>query len=183
MVTEPAVGASRPRISRIVVVLPAPFGPRKPVIFPGATSNDRSSTAVVAPYLLVRLRASIMLGLPLSIAETKSTGSLPPPRRRRLQFAPLKASQARKQDRDQPDQRPRQIRPGRRRAGEERVPAALALGHLGQDERPGLQIVNRRVPQPVGRQHVPGYLGRGTQGTDVKGLAQGPDHPGQPGDA
>jgi hypothetical protein len=29
----------------MVVVLPAPFGPRKPVTRPGRTVNDRSSTA------------------------------------------------------------------------------------------------------------------------------------------
>ena len=59
-VTVPAVGRSRPRIIRMVVVLPAPFGPRKPVIFPGSTRKDRPSTAVVPPYRLVRRDASIM---------------------------------------------------------------------------------------------------------------------------
>src|SRR5262249_47594338 len=44
----------------MVVVFPAPFGPRKPVILPGSTVNDRLSTARVSPYLLVRLRASII---------------------------------------------------------------------------------------------------------------------------
>ncbi len=34
---------------RMVVDLPAPLGPRKPVTTPGTTSNDRSSTAVKAP--------------------------------------------------------------------------------------------------------------------------------------
>jgi hypothetical protein len=48
-VTAPCVGASRPRIIRMVVVLPAPFGPRKPVTRPGLMENDRSSTAVVEP--------------------------------------------------------------------------------------------------------------------------------------
>jgi hypothetical protein len=48
-VTEPRVGRSRPRISRIVVVLPAPFGPRKPVINPGSTRNDSRSTATLSP--------------------------------------------------------------------------------------------------------------------------------------
>src|SRR5690242_844076 len=45
---------------RMVVDLPAPFGPRKPVTSPGRTVNDRSSTAVVSPYLFVRFRTSIM---------------------------------------------------------------------------------------------------------------------------
>src|ERR1700751_1478824 len=64
MVTVPDVGRSRPRMSRIVVVLPAPFGPRNPVILPGATLNDKLSTATVSPYRLVRPRASIMYAAP-----------------------------------------------------------------------------------------------------------------------
>jgi hypothetical protein len=43
------VGRNRPIIMRIVVVLPAPFGPRKPKISPRATSSERSSTAVKEP--------------------------------------------------------------------------------------------------------------------------------------
>src|ERR1035438_6738252 len=42
---SPADGRSRPRIIRIVVVLPAPLGPRNPVTRPGLILNDRSSTA------------------------------------------------------------------------------------------------------------------------------------------
>src|SRR5579864_6980571 len=38
---------------RMVVVLPAPFGPRKPTICPLATSNVIWSTAVVRAYRLV----------------------------------------------------------------------------------------------------------------------------------
>src|SRR5438105_3045695 len=41
----PASGASRPMISRMVVDLPAPFGPRKPVTCPAGTSKLRSSAA------------------------------------------------------------------------------------------------------------------------------------------
>ena len=36
-VAPPALGASSPRIMRMVVDLPAPFGPRKPVTRPGRT--------------------------------------------------------------------------------------------------------------------------------------------------
>ena len=36
-VTVPLVGRSSPTIIRIVVDLPAPFGPRKPVTRPGLT--------------------------------------------------------------------------------------------------------------------------------------------------
>src|SRR3954469_25097950 len=48
------VGASSPRISRSVVDLPDPFGPRKPVTTPGRTTNDKSSTARLSPYSFVR---------------------------------------------------------------------------------------------------------------------------------
>ena len=44
----------------MVVVLPAPFGPRKPVTFPGATSNDRLLTATFSPYRLLSPRTSII---------------------------------------------------------------------------------------------------------------------------
>jgi hypothetical protein len=37
----------------MVVVLPAPFGPRKPVTWPGRTVKVRSSTAVTGPDRLV----------------------------------------------------------------------------------------------------------------------------------
>ncbi|SLI22074.1 Uncharacterised protein [Mycobacteroides abscessus subsp. abscessus] len=49
MSAVPAVGVSSPRIIRIVVDLPAPFGPRKPVTCPGFTVKVRSSTAAVRP--------------------------------------------------------------------------------------------------------------------------------------
>jgi len=45
---------------RIVVDLPAPLGPRKPVTRPGWTVNETSSTAIFCPYLLLRWIASIM---------------------------------------------------------------------------------------------------------------------------
>ena len=48
-VADPAVGASSPRIIRMVVDLPAPLGPRNPVTMPGRTVKLRSSTAVVGP--------------------------------------------------------------------------------------------------------------------------------------
>src|SRR5215471_9077972 len=60
MVAVPDWGRSRPRISRIVVDLPAPFGPRNPVTLPGSTANDRWSTATLCPKRLVRSRTSII---------------------------------------------------------------------------------------------------------------------------
>src|SRR5919109_3843224 len=43
--TSPLVGYSKPESILSVVVLPAPLGPRKPTISPGATSNEMPSTA------------------------------------------------------------------------------------------------------------------------------------------
>jgi NAD(P)H-binding len=43
IMTEPLVGWSRPRIIRMVVDFPAPFGPRKPVTVPGWTVNVRAN--------------------------------------------------------------------------------------------------------------------------------------------
>ena len=47
--TVPEVGRSSPRIIRIVVDLPAPFGPRNPVTCPGLTWKSIPSTATVWP--------------------------------------------------------------------------------------------------------------------------------------
>jgi hypothetical protein len=58
--TVPLVGRSRPAIIRIVVDLPAPFGPRNPVTTPGSTTKLSWSTAVLSPYRLVRPSISIM---------------------------------------------------------------------------------------------------------------------------
>lgn len=49
IVTWPEVGRSRPSIIRMVVDLPDPLGPRKPVTAPGRTWNERLYTAVFAP--------------------------------------------------------------------------------------------------------------------------------------
>ena len=49
MVARPEVPDMVPERIRIVVDLPAPFGPRKPTISPGATEKLRSSTAVREP--------------------------------------------------------------------------------------------------------------------------------------
>ena len=53
MLTRPPSGSNRPTTHPIVVVLPAPFGPNSPSVSPGATQNDRSSTATIGPYRLV----------------------------------------------------------------------------------------------------------------------------------
>src|SRR5690606_41383861 len=59
MVATPEVGVTRPSTMRSVVVLPAPFGPRKPVTLPGSTTNDRLSTALTLRYCFVRLETTI----------------------------------------------------------------------------------------------------------------------------
>src|SRR6476646_12010757 len=78
-VTEPLVGSSRPRIIRIVVDFPAPFGPRKPVTVPGRTVNVRSETAVVGPYRLVSSWISIMKST-LPNGRVSVIGAPSPPR-------------------------------------------------------------------------------------------------------
>ena len=48
-VTRPDVAVVKPAIMRIVVVLPAPLGPRKPTISPRSTVNERSWMMVLEP--------------------------------------------------------------------------------------------------------------------------------------
>ena len=48
-VALPTVAATRPTRIRSVVVLPAPFGPRKPVTRPGSTVKLRLRTATAPP--------------------------------------------------------------------------------------------------------------------------------------
>ena len=45
----PAVGSVRPSNIRIVVVLPAPFGPSRPNTSPRSMRSDRWSTATLSP--------------------------------------------------------------------------------------------------------------------------------------
>ena len=52
----PAVGCTKPRIIRKVVVFPAPLGPINPVMVPGLTSKLRSFTAVTLPKRFVSPR-------------------------------------------------------------------------------------------------------------------------------
>ena len=50
----PDVGERKPISVRIVVVFPAPFGPRKPNTSPAATLRLNPETAVSEPYRFVR---------------------------------------------------------------------------------------------------------------------------------
>ena len=56
----PASGSERPTSIRIVVVLPAPLGPRNPVTVPGSQRKETSLTTVRPPRRFVSPVASIM---------------------------------------------------------------------------------------------------------------------------
>src|SRR5438876_3724501 len=56
---EPRVGRSRSSSIRIIVVLPAPFRPRKPKISPRRTTSETPRTAWTDPYDFARSRSSI----------------------------------------------------------------------------------------------------------------------------
>ena len=49
MTIEPAVGRIRPEMTRISVVLPAPFGPMTPTASPARTSSETSNSAWKVP--------------------------------------------------------------------------------------------------------------------------------------
>src|SRR5436309_10682244 len=57
----PSVGGRKQVNMRIVVVLPAPLGPRNPTTSPFCTSNEMWSTAVLRAYFLVRSLTLIMI--------------------------------------------------------------------------------------------------------------------------
>ena len=54
----PLLGLASPSSIRSVVVFPAPFGPRKPVIVPGSSANDSESTASTEPNRFVNESAT-----------------------------------------------------------------------------------------------------------------------------
>jgi hypothetical protein len=56
----PEVGGMKPVTMRMVVDLPAPFGPRKPSTSPRSTENEMPSTARLAPKVLTRFSILIM---------------------------------------------------------------------------------------------------------------------------
>src|SRR6188508_807133 len=59
IVTSPAVGRRRPVSILMVVLLPAPLGPRNPKNRPRGTSNEMPSTATFLRKALVRWRTTI----------------------------------------------------------------------------------------------------------------------------
>src|SRR5665648_252337 len=56
---DPEEDSVSPTRARMVVVLPAPFGPRKPKISPENTLRFRFSTAQTSLYFLVKFRITI----------------------------------------------------------------------------------------------------------------------------
>ena len=91
MVTVPAPGASRPTTTRMVVDLPAPFGPAKPVTWPGRTVNVTSSSAYAGPN---RLRSpSISVVAFMGVLSRPARTSLS--RRIRARACPVGASRIR----------------------------------------------------------------------------------------
>ena len=60
----PSSGASRPRITRIVVDFPAPLGPTNPVTWPGWTVKVIPSRAMVVPKRLRSPATSIVASMP-----------------------------------------------------------------------------------------------------------------------
>src|SRR5258708_7386158 len=61
MVARPEVDRARPSRTRMVVDFPAPFGPRNPVMRPGASRKVRSSTAVTVRYRLVSASTAMVV--------------------------------------------------------------------------------------------------------------------------
>src|SRR5918994_2056948 len=63
-VTDPRSGFSNPQIIEIAVVLPAPFGPRRPKVSPGEMPKLTPSTAVRSPKVLTSESAVRMFSRP-----------------------------------------------------------------------------------------------------------------------
>src|SRR5579871_3752965 len=66
-----------PSSIRSVVVLPAPFGPRKPVIVPGARANESESTASTEPNRFVRDSTTTAGAKPEAASSDNPTTPLP----------------------------------------------------------------------------------------------------------
>src|SRR5258708_4618114 len=64
----------------MVVDLPAPLGPRKPVTRPGWTTNSRPSTASLSPYRLLRFSTSIIGALRRYAGVSGTTNATNQPR-------------------------------------------------------------------------------------------------------
>src|SRR3569833_154602 len=80
---DPESGVSSPQIIRKVVVLPEPFGPRKPVMRPSSTLMVRSLATRLSPKLLFRPSTSMARRLgasspwPSSLRASATSAALP----------------------------------------------------------------------------------------------------------
>src|ERR1700730_6603002 len=74
----PLVGRTRPSRTLTVVVLPAPFGPRKPNTSPGWTVRSSPWSATLRPYSLRRPTVSTagVSGLPQAVGDALEVGGL-----------------------------------------------------------------------------------------------------------
>src|SRR4051812_45036001 len=77
----PEVGGMNPVTMRMVVDLPAPFGPRKPRTSPRSTPKERSFTATFAPNAFVRFSTLITAFLLGSHTRFFHATSIKTPRR------------------------------------------------------------------------------------------------------
>src|SRR5579859_275016 len=75
---SPLVGRTRPSRILIVVVLPAPLGPRKPKTSPGWTVRSSPCKAILRPYSLRRPTVSTagVSGSPQAVGDALEVGGL-----------------------------------------------------------------------------------------------------------
>src|SRR3954454_10698260 len=143
MVAVPDVGAVRPTITRIVVDLPAPFGPRKPVTRPDRAVKETLSTTVKPAYLRVS-DSTVIMGQPSPRRGATTSASRPDPPR------PLGGAGSRSSGRS-----PRSPR---------------SLGWLCDHQRPALAV--GRAPRSRRSRTSVARLGAG-RGVDGDGAARG----------
>ena len=73
---SPAVGSTKPAISRSVVVLPQPDGPSRQTSVPCSIVIETSSTTACGPYFFVNPRSSTdATEIPLNAAHDTNTGA------------------------------------------------------------------------------------------------------------
>src|SRR5512139_2024466 len=66
----PELCSRTPRIMLMVVVFPAPFGPRRPTISLCPTSKEMSSTAAISPYNRRRRRTASTFSRPMAVSPS-----------------------------------------------------------------------------------------------------------------
>src|SRR4030042_4004949 len=74
--TRPGVGFIKPTIMRIVVVFPAPFGPKKPKISPAGIRRSKSRTAWKLPNFLFRQSIAIIRSADLQDFDLEAADDL-----------------------------------------------------------------------------------------------------------